>query len=284
MSEVPPIRKFSVEWGNYIFESELGISVFYEAMVRYEEAKQNIERTWVQLKTEYRSLKSKLEWNKSDIEDKEDEIKLMKSLWNPTNDLEQELSLLKDNTETIKQALLLKREEIINNNTELSSLNLEYARDLDSLINTYKEQLEAEDLKRKEVWLFIKQIWFDLIPQNIIDSVLSQLNSNNWLRSALWFTTEFDLEEWILGFEDTSNSDLLSSKEKVKFAELYNIMISWNKNEPLVIDNIRNWSWEPFQDRNTFQGQLENAWLKDSWTGISIAMKNLETSLHNIEK
>lgn len=200
----------------------------------------------------------------------EQEITIKKDAWIDTSELELQRQSVIDEMSDIKQ--------------KFEELEQAFKNHIDSYLQEHQNQLKQKERVAIEVKDFISSIWFDLIPQNIVDSVLNQLNSNNWLRSSLWFTTEFNLKEWILWFEDTSNDDILSSKEKVKFAELYNIIISWKKWEPLDIDNIRNWSWVPFEDRNTFQGQLEKTGLKDSGTWISVAMNNLENSLQNTEK
>ena len=218
----------------------------------------------------------------NDIKWTEAEIKKLEAskseAWADVELIQLEIDGLMDNKKELEIKLQEVQKDLENIKKEKEFIVSEYKND----VRLYQLRLHESEEKTRNVKEFLSSIGFDLIPSSVSRSILDQLNSNDALKTQLWFTTDFDLDNWVLWFEDTSTSDLLSPKEKIKFAEMYNIMISWESGEPLRIDLISSWSWQPFEDRNTFQWILERSGIKDSWTWITTAMNNLRTS--NTEK
>ena len=155
---------------------------------------------------------------------------------------------------------------------------------LDAMREAFKEQVLEKDEKVRKILEFVWSIGMNLVDQSIIQSVLDQLNSNNAMRNALWFNSEFNLENWELGYTDPMDNDLLGMKEKIKFAELFNRMISWEPGRPVDISNIRDNSWIPVGNISEFDSILLQSWIKDSGTWIMIAMSNIEKSLTHVNK
>lgn len=214
----------------------------------------------------------------NDIKWTEAEIKTLEAskseTWADVELIQLEIDGLVDNKKELEVKLQEVQKDLENIKKEKEFIISEYKND----VRLYQLRLHESEEKTRNVKEFLSSIGFDLIPSNVSRSILDQLNSNDALKTQLWFTTDFDLDNWVLWFEDTSTSDLLSPKEKIKFAEMYNIMISWEPWEPLRIDLISSWGWQPFEDRNTFQWILEKSGIKDSWTWITTAMNNLRTS------
>ena len=110
-----------------------------------------------------------------------------------------------------------------------------------------KELVERESQakeKQKEVLEFMKISWFDLIPKNITDKIIRELQGNTltipWLElnvknidlenGHFWESGAFiDKEAWI------------NIASKINLVKFVNKIISWNIDEPLSAEAIANW-------------------------------------------
>jgi len=125
---------------------------------------------------------------------------------------------------------------------------------------------------------FLTSIWFDLIPQDITDNIINQLNSNSGLRGIAGFNSVIDLKNWNLGINSDFGINGMNVNEKAKFAEIFNIMIGWDDKWPINLNIIRNGIWSPISNISNFNVYLVDHNLKNSWVSSSIMMWNLEKS------
>lgn len=147
-------------------------------------------------------------------------------------------------------------------------------------IDTYNQLVESKDKKAIEVWEFLQGIWFNLIPPSITQSILMQLNTSwfNGKRNQMWFNSKFDLDNGVLGYENSFDKKNLSLTEKVIFAEFMNRMISWDRDQPIDIKIVLA-GWDAPVNVDKLNIQLQELGLKDSWTWITTAMANIDKSL-----
>jgi len=149
---------------------------------------------------------------------------------------------------------------------------------LDKIISNIDKKSSDADKIKKETLRFIQSIGFDMIPQSITDSIISQLNSNDSLRNSLGFQNNINLEEWNLWTNKDHNLLKINNAEKVVFAEFVNKMISWEKIWPINIEAIKTWSWEPISNRSTFLTHLMSF---QEWGAIGFALNNLKQENNN---
>ncbi len=264
-------RKLSLNDSEYKIGSKLDINTNLQSVV---EVENNTKKELKALNEELNTISGIIDFidqaiaNEENLEDVKQEIK------SQNNELYNELNI--DNMgslEEIKDSIvwLYKQKE-----EEKEEKLKQKKRIVDEIVEKNALNAREKDEKVQDTLKFLKSIWFDLIPQDITDNIISQLNSNSWLRNMLWFNSLIDFENWNLGIDSNGDSNNMSLNEKVKFAEIFNTMIWWDDKWPININALRNASWSPISNTSNFNVYLVDNKLKDSWYASSIMLRNLE--------
>ena len=140
------------------------------------------------------------------------------------------------------------------------------------------EETQEKKEKQKEVLEFLHDTWFDLIPQNITNILISDLKHNvfqiNWLNLNL---TRLDLENWKFW---ESVLETWWTKWKENLVKFMNKMIYWEinpQNSPL---NPNNFIWVMWASINPteLQSIFEQQWIKSG------SMWNINNMRENLRK
>jgi hypothetical protein len=149
----------------------------------------------------------------------------------------------------------------------------QYETDIKKILTRNKERKEKELQTLK----FISSIWFDNIPKTYTDKIINLLNKNDAFRWSidLWagknLSSWIDLSEWIFWNASWENP-------KEIFTRFFNKMLSWNPEEPVNLDAIITGSGVWVSNKTEFMAYINSWIMKNPWSFLSIAMKNLENN------
>ena len=156
---------------------------------------------------------------------------------------------------------------------ELAKETEQYNKEKELILAPFKEMIEMSDQMKKEVLNLFDEIWIGvgLIPQELLDYVIVQLNGDPGLRQKLWMTEKIDLAQWKLGFDkNPGHSWGLDLSDKKAFAGVINQMIG---TDAININDIGT-GMRPIPDEADFSTYLLANWFWDS-TGGQKAIANL---------
>ena len=131
------------------------------------------------------------------------------------------------------------------------------------------KNLRVKQEKQKETLKFIHSVGFDLIPQDISEEIIKTINLK---KGVFGLQEDIDLKNWSLWFHEFG-TDKDDTVNKQRFAELVNIMLSWNIDKPININSIwAMWSvtfiWEdgkPGGYTDASRDILEKLWAYPKW-------------------
>jgi len=107
-------------------------------------------------------------------------------------------------------------------------------KDLDALTQKHKIALQEKQEKQKRVLNFLHTIWFDRIPQTILNLLIKTINTNP---AKYWLSTQIDLENGILWFTTLTWNKELNAQNMKDFIRLSNCIMSWSAEYPAKYSN-----------------------------------------------
>ena len=280
-----PTSKLSLIWSHYSFDEEIDKQVLEKITLENKDKLDELQSSFATLKGVYtpfdwllknikanwwkENLKEKINESisnfsknifteldevyektgiKSDIQIKESDISSFADI-KSENDLKQKIDNFKNKIEKIKAQLVETQNEIT-----------------DKYQTQIKESLtlkSKEKEKQVEVLNFMRDSGFDLIPKEISDKFIQQLQANTL--NVPWLDLDvknINLKNGNFWESVIYKDDCLNIHAKTNMLKFMNKMISWDINEPLKVESIANGSEKvnPSSLQNKF---LEN-WIVDN--------------------
>ncbi len=229
-------------------------------------------------------------WNNvfSELEDLKTKLNHLDS----SNDFA-DLGLENINKSELEQEILLQETKL----NEIQSKFEEIQNKILSVVNKFEEQSRLYQLKLKEndekvvdVLNLINQIWFNLIPQGIVNNVFSKISESNPVVVGNNIITGLDLNT--MDFTGDFNPTLGDGwpndpNTRNVLIQLMNKMISWNEDIPAVISSYSE-SWDmqfkTSQDSQETMTREELKWYVANsiwlvgWNPINLIDQNLKST------
>ena len=140
-----------------------------------------------------------------------------------------------------------KKDKIKEKNQKIGNILVENARKAEEL-----------DKNKRKVLKFLKEIWFDLVPQEATDSAINMINSSEHFRKMLGLTWEINITEWKLwAYKEEKR---LTLNDQRTFIKLFNKMLTWREDLPNAIDS--NWEIRFFSSAADLDKWLAFSWEK----------------------
>lgn len=280
-----PISKMSLIWSSYSFDEEIDKNALAEVMGKGEKELMEVQNSFAVLKGLYKPFDSLLmsareNWWKPNLKDKLNEAVsgFSKGLFDELDDVYKNMN--------IKPDIQIKESDIssftnINSADELR-LKITNVKDKLEKIKTHiqevqtwildKSQTEVKELlsknseakeKQLEVLNFMRSSGFDLIPKEISDKLIREVQGETlnipWLDLNI---KNIDLKNWNF-WEDTIHKwEWLNIHSKTNMVKFMNKLISWDINNPLSVESIAN--WKITVDSSSMQSKFLEAGIVDS--------------------
>lgn len=140
--------------------------------------------------------------------------------------------------------------KIENTKLKIQEVNNYVANEQGELLDKYnwdiKELLQREPESKErqlEVLKFMKNSWFDMIPQELTDKLVRELQSNSLMISWMNLNPQnIDLKNWTFWESQLFRENGFNIEAKRNLLMFMNKMISWDINEPLTVNAIANWT------------------------------------------
>lgn len=280
-----PTSKLSLIWSHYSFDEEIDKQVLEKITLENKDKLDELQSSFATLKGVYtpfdwllknikanwwkENLKEKINESisnfsknifteldevyektgiKSDIQIKESDISSFADI-KSENDLKQKIDNFKNKIEKIKAQLV----EIQNEITDKYQTQIKESLTLKS----------KEKEKQVEVLNFMRDSGFDLIPKEISDKFIQQLQANTlnipWLDLD---TKNINLKNGNFGESVLYKDDGLNIHSKTNMLKFMNKMISWDTNQPLKVESIANGSENV--NPNFLQNKFLENWIVDN--------------------
>ena len=185
---------------------------------------------------------------KSDIQIKESDISSFADI-KSENDLKQKIENFKNKIEKIKAQLVETQNEITN----------KYQTQIKESLTLKSKEKE----KQVEVLNFMRDSGFDLIPKEISDKFIQQLQANTlnipWLDLD---TKNINLKNGNFWESVLYKDDGLNIHSKTNMLKFMNKMISWDTNQPLKVESIANGTENV--NPNFLQNKFLENWIVDN--------------------
>jgi len=197
LSEIPPVMNSIVEKTSYSLEMELpdiSKELDYDRRVLS-------EKIW--------TIDKSIDKKKVSLEARKKDLARKKENWEDTAEIEATIERLEIEIEWLEKDKKISYKE--------------FEKKLDIYKEEFENKIEQKEKTQKDTLVFLWEIGFDLIPQDITDHLIEMININP---SLYWFDTKIDLSNWELWFS-TLDSRWLDINNKKRF--LKSIMTSlWN--------------------------------------------------------
>lgn len=280
-----PTSKLSLIWSHYSFDEEIDKQVLEKITLENKDKLDELQSSFATLKGVYtpfdwllkniktnwwkENLKEKINESisnfsknifteldevyektgiKSDIQIKESDISSFADI-KSENDLKQKIGNFKNKIEKIKAQLVETQNEIT-----------------DKYQTQIKESLtlkSKEKEKQVEVLNFMRDSGFDLIPKEISDKFIQQLQANTlnipWLDLD---TKNINLKNGNFWESVLYKDDGLNIHSKTNMLKFMNKMISWDTNQPLKVESIANGTEKI--NPSSLQNKFLEAWIVDN--------------------
>lgn len=294
-----PTSKLSLIWSHYSFEEEIDKQVLEKITLENKDKLDELQSSFATLKGVYtpfdwllknikanwwkENLKEKINESisnfsknifteldevyektgiKSDIQIKEQDISSFADI-KSENDLKQKIDNFKNKIEKIKAQLVETQNEITN----------KYQTQIKESLTLKSKEKE----KQVEVLNFMRDSGFDLIPKEISDKFVQQLQTNTlnipWLDLD---TKNINLKNGNFGESVLYKDDGLNIHSKTNMLKFMNKMISWDTNQPLKVESIANGT------ENVNPSSLQNKFL-ENWIVDNLGWKEWKIS-ENLSK
>ena len=280
-----PTSKLSLIWSHYSFDEEIDKQVLEKITLENKDKLDELQSSFTTLKGVYtpfdwllknikanwwkENLKEKINESisnfsknifteldevyektgiKSDIQIKESDISSFTDI-KSENDLKQKIDNFKNKIEKIKAQLVETQNEITN----------KYQTQIKESLTLKSKEKE----KQVEVLNFMRDSGFDLIPKEISDKFIQQLQSNTlnipWLDLD---TKNINLKNGNFWESVLYKDDGLNIHSKTNMLKFMNKMISWDTNQPLNVESIANGAENV--NPNFLQNKFLEAWIVDN--------------------
>ena len=294
-----PTSKLSLIWSHYSFDEEIDKQVLEKITLENKDKLDELQSSFATLKGVYtpfdwllknikanwwkENLKEKINESisnfsknifteldevyektgiKSDIQIKESDISSFADI-KSENDLKQKIDNFKNKIEKIKAKLVETQNEITN----------KYQTQIKESLTLKSKEKE----KQVEVLNFMRDSGFDLIPKEISDKFIQQLQANTlnipWLDLD---TKNINLKNGNFWESVLYKDDGLNIHSKTNMLKFMNKMISWDTNQPLKVESIANGT------ENVNPSSLQNKFL-ENWIVDNLGWKEWKIS-ENLSK
>ena len=280
-----PTSKLSLIWSHYSFDEEIDKQVLEKITLENKDKLDELQSSFATLKGVYtpfdwllknikanwwkENLKEKINESisnfsknlfteldevyektgiKSDIQIKESDISSFADI-KSENDLKQKIDNFKNKIEKIKAQLVETQNEIT-----------------DKYQTQIKESLtlkSKEKEKQVEVLNFMRDSGFDLMPKEISDKFIWQMQWNTL--NVPWLDLDvknINLKNGNFGESVLYKDDCLNIHAKTNMLKFMNKMISWDINEPLKVESIANGTENV--NPSSLQNKFLEAWIVDN--------------------
>ena len=280
-----PTSKLSLIWSHYSFDEEIDKQVLEKITLENKDKLDELQSSFATLKGVYtpfdwllknikanwwkENLKEKINESisnfsknifteldevyektgiKSDIQIKEKDISSFADI-KSENDLKQKIDNFKNKIEKIKAQLVETQNEITN----------KYQTQINESLTLKSKEKE----KQVEVLNFMRDRGFDLIPKEISDKFIQQLQANTlnipWLDLD---TKNINLKNGNFWESVLYKDDGLNIHSKTNMLKFMNKMISWDTNQPLNVESIANGAENV--NPNFLQNKFLENWIVDN--------------------
>ena len=280
-----PTSKLSLIWSHYSFDEEIDKQVLEKITLENKDKLDELQSSFATLKGVYtpfdwllknikanwwkENLKEKINESisnfsknifteldevyekngiKSDIQIKESDISSFADI-KSENDLKQKIDNFKNKIEKIKAQLVETQNEITN----------KYQTQIKESLTLKSKEKE----KQVEVLNFMRDSGFDLIPKEISDKFIQQLQANTlnipWLDLD---TKNINLKNGNFWESVLYKDDGLNIHSKTNMLKFMNKMISWDTNQPLNVESIANGAENV--NPNFLQNKFLENWIVDN--------------------
>lgn len=285
LNSIIPISKLSLIWSDYSFDEEIDKQFLEKITLENKDKLDELQSSFATLKGVYtpfdwllknikanwwkENLKEKINESisnfsrnifteldevyekngiKSDIQIKESDISNFADI-KDENDLKQKIDNFKNKIEKIKAQLVETQNEITN----------KYQTQIKESLTLKSKEKE----KQVEVLNFMRDSGFDLIPKEISDKFINELQTNTlnvpWLDLDI---KNINLKNGNFGESVLYKDDGLNIHSKTNMLKFMNKMISWDTNEPLNIESIVNGNKKV--NPSFLQNKFLEAWIVDN--------------------
>ena len=160
-----------------------------------------------------------------------------------------------------------KKDKIKEKNQKIGNILVENARKAEEL-----------DKNKRKVLKFLKEIWFDLVPQEATDSAINMINSSEHFRKMLGLTWEINITEWKLwAYKEEKR---LTLNDQRTFIKLFNKMLTWREDLPNAIDS--NWEIRFFSSAADLDKWLAFSWEKKNRIAFLLGSNPKGTIFRNL--
>ena len=160
-----------------------------------------------------------------------------------------------------------KKDKIKEKNQKIGNILVENARKAEEL-----------DKNKRKVLKFLKEIWFDLVPQEATDSAINMINSSEHFRKMLGLTWEINITEWKLwAYKEEKR---LTLDDQRTFIKLFNKMLTWREDLPNAIDS--NWEIRFFSSAADLDKWLAFSWEKKNRIAFLLGANPKGTIFRNL--
>lgn len=280
-----PTSKLSLIWSHYSFDEEIDKQVLEKITLENKDKLDQLQSSFATLKGVYTPfdwlLKNiKANWWKENLKEKINE-----SISNFSNNLFSELDEVYEKT-GIKSDIQIKesdissfadvksendlKQKIDNFKNKIEKIKAQLVETQNEITDKYQTQIKEsltlkskEKEKQVEVLNFMRDSGFDLIPKEISDKFIQQLQANTlnipWLDLD---TKNINLKNGNFGESVLYKDDGLNIHSKTNMLKFMNKMISWDTNQPLKVESIANGSENI--NPNSLQNKFLEAWIVDN--------------------
>lgn len=280
-----PISKMSLIWSQYSFDEEIDKKALAEVMGKGEKELMEVQNSEAVLKGLYKPfdgllMSARENWWKPDLKEKLNEAVsgFSKGLFDELDDVYKNMNIKPDIQ--IKESDIASFENI--NSADELRLKITNIKDKLEKIKTHiqevqtwildKSQTEVKELlsknseakeKQLEVLNFMRSSGFDLIPKEISDKLIREVQGETlnipWLDLNI---KNIDLKMGNFGEDTIHKWEWLNIHSKTNMVKFMNKLISWDINNPLPVESIAN--WKTTVDSSSMQSKFLEAWIVDS--------------------
>lgn len=262
-----PISKMSLVWSNYSFDKEINKEALTNIQDKNINKLKDIQNSFAVLWGVYTPFNNlineiKQNWNKENLNDV-----INKAISHFSNDIFSELGEMYetmgiepntqinrsdiDSFRNIKSPEEL-RVKIENIKDKFNKIKIQILKAKEVTKKDYETELKEivkletkQEKKQKEVLKFMRNSWFDLLPKNISNRIIRELQSNiltiPWLDLSV---KNIDLKNWNFweGSAFIDKEAWINIEAKKNMLMFMNKLITWTTKEPLSVKGISSWT------------------------------------------
>lgn len=294
-----PTSKLSLIWSHYSFDEEIDKQILEKITLENKDKLDELQSSFATLKGVYTPfdwlLKNiKANWWKENLKEKINESisNFSKNIFTELDEVYEKTGIKSDiqikesdisSFADVKSENDLKR-KIDNFKNKIEKIKAQLVETQNEITNKYQTQIKEsltlkskEKEKQVEVLNFMRDSGFDLIPKEITDKFIQQLQANTlnipWLDLD---TKNINLKNGNFWESVIYKDDCLNIHSKTNMLKFMNKMISWDTNQPLKVESIANGT------ENVNPSSLQNKFL-ENWIVDNLGWKEWKIS-ENLSK